>query len=828
MKCPTGAGRRLEIFGPEAAARRWTGYMSSKAAQGPSGEVMATTSAGAARLASRLSARLRGTAGRWLAVVLAVNVAVGMAYSVAVLRRDGDRHREIGSTMMVIEERVDLQGSLVMGASAVGDGRNEARPAAFSGGLRSLSAAIREDVAHLRRLGSTVGPDATVNLAVERHLQLVARGIDGLETGGATEETTESISESRDRLKTQLSAARESHDERASDAYRTADIESILMMGLAALMAVLLHKKFISARRLADERAARERAQGEARFRSLVQNANDVILICDLDTAITYQTPSAKAVLGFEHDELVGRRLTDLAHPNDVRRLFSFCHEIGAHPGGARTISWRMKHRDDFWIHVESAASNLIEDPSVRGLVLTLRDVSAQKSLEQQLKHQAFHDSLTNLANRALFIDRVGHALMRASRSNKDTAVLLVDIDDFKTINDSLGHSAGDDLLVEIAQRLERAVRPSDTVARLGGDEFAVLLEDIGDTSDAQMVADRVMSGLGTRVEISDRELFVHASIGIASSSTTEEGAEELLRNADVAMYMAKGAGKGMYMVFEPTMHAAALDRLELKVALERGVESGEFRLHYQPIVDLTTGEICGMEALVRWQRGDELVPPLDFIPVAEETGLIHKLGSWVLDEACRQAKKWQTLHRIDPPLGMNVNISARQVLQPALVEAVRNALSQSGLEPGTLTLEITESDLVLETEEIVGRLKELKNLGVRLAIDDFGTGYSSLSYLEKFPIDVLKIDRSFMTRLADETDRGLTHAILEIGRTLDLEVVAEGIEDDRQLAALRGLECRRGQGFLFSRPLDEETMKKLLARGLPLSTTGNVGEAEA
>ncbi|MGH2787167.1 MAG: putative bifunctional diguanylate cyclase/phosphodiesterase [Actinomycetota bacterium] len=761
-----------------------------------------------------LKARVRENAPKWVAVLVALNVAVGMAYSVAVLRRDGDKHRDISAAIVRIEERLDLQLSLFVA-------NRLASSDALADGLRSLSVAILEDLDRLNGLGSSLEKDAEVNRGVTRHLHLVATESELREAGDAAD-----VAASLKSLSALLSSARTAHGKKAHDAFRTADVESILMMVLAALMAVLLHKKFTSARRSADERAARERTKSEARFRSLVQNANDVILICDLETTIKYQTPSTETVLGFGDGELVGALLTESAHPNDARRLFAFCQEIGAQPGGTRTIEWRMKHRDGFWMHVESSANNLTDDPNVDGLVLTLRDISAQKSLEQQLKHQAFHDSLTNLANRALFSDRVGHALMRGDRSDSETAVLFVDIDDFKTVNDSLGHAAGDDLLIEFAGRLQRAVRPSDTVARLGGDEFAILLEDVSDTTDPQTIADRVLRDLAKPVYLRDRELFVRASIGIATSSRAEEGAEELLRNADVAMYMAKGAGKGTYAVFQPNMHVAVLDRLELKAALERGVEKEEFQLHYQPIVDLGTGEVCGVEALVRWQRDDALIPPSEFIPLAEETGAIHKLGAWVAREACWQAKKWQDRYPADPPLGINVNISVRQVLQPSLVEVVRGALSDSGLDPETLTLEITENDLLLETEEIVGRLRGLKELGVRLAIDDFGTGYSSLSYLGRFPVDVLKIDRSFMSRLASEKDPALTQAVVELGHTLSLEVVAEGIEDLSQLTALRALKCGRGQGFYFARPLEVAGVEELMDRGLLRSAAKTVGDA--
>jgi diguanylate cyclase (GGDEF)-like protein/PAS domain S-box-containing protein len=802
--------------------------MTSETTRGPSEAPGVGRAARAIGIAPRLSARAKRTIMRGVAVLVAINVAVGMAYSVAILRRDGDRHRQISSVMSRIEERLDLQRSLLVAADpspSATDGVGP--PPAIIDGLRSVSELMGDDFGRLARLDPSLDVDRAVAQGSREYLRMMSLLLARFDGGGSEAGVTDEVRKGFDRMADRLSNARSAHDERAREAYRTADVESVLMMALAALMAVLLQKRFVSARRSGDARAARERAQGEARFRSLVQNSKDVILICDQETTIEYQTPSAETVLGFGNDQLVGTRVTELAHPNDARRLFAFCREVSAHPRGGRTIEWRMQHRDGFWMHIESAASNLSDDPNVRGLVLTLRDVSAQRSLEVQLKHQAFHDSLTNLANRALFSDRVGHALMRANRSNRETAVVFVDIDDFKTINDSLGHAAGDELLVEVAERLRKAVRPSDTVARLGGDEFAILLEDASDTTEARMVAERILAEFQSPAILGDRELFIRASIGIAGGNTTEEGAEELLRNADVAMYMAKGAGKGGFVVYEPTMHEAALERLELRAALEHSVEAEEFELHYQPIVDLGTGGISGVEALVRWRRDGELVLPAHFIPLAEETGLIHKLGRWVLMEACRQAREWQQRYPADPPLGMSVNISARQVLRPGLVEAVREALSSSGLGPESLTLEITENDLVLETDEIVGRLRELKDLGVRLAIDDFGTGYSSLSYLGRFPVDVLKIDRSFMARLAHEDESALTHAVVELGHTLSLEVVAEGIEDPEQLTALRALKCGHGQGFYFARPLNEKGVEDLLDQRLPTAATEPAGRTE-
>lgn len=440
------------------------------------------------------------------------------------------------------------------------------------------------------------------------------------------------------------------------------------------------------------------------------------------------------------------------------------------------------------------------------------RDITTRRRLEDELRHQAFHDSLTGLANRALFSDRLEHALSRTRRSRRRLAVLFLDLDDFKTINDSLGHGEGDLLLIEVAGRLREAIRSGDTIARMGGDEFAVLVEDPPDAGTPMELAERLLATLQAPFDLSGKELFVHASVGVAVSTSPKETPEDLLRKADASMYMAKSRGKNRIEVFEPSMHAAALERLALKGDLERALERSEFEVLYQPIVNLVTSDLVGVEALVRWHHPERgLVMPNEFIAVAEETGLIIPLGAWVLEQACRQARLWE-VDRPDQPLTMNVNVSGRQVAENGFVAGVGELLEASGLEPSRLVLEFTEGVLMRDTDATTSTLKTLKELGVRLAIDDFGTGFSSLNYLRLFPIDVLKIDGSFVASMSAGPDqRAVVRAILRLGETLHLSTIAEGIEDAGQLADLRALGAIFGQGYLFARPLAAKEISVLL-----------------
>ncbi len=558
--------------------------------------------------------------------------------------------------------------------------------------------------------------------------------------------------------------------------------------------------------------AALEHVAGtEARFRSLAQNSSDVITIVDHDGVVTYQSSSVRRVFGFEPDVLVGRPFGEWVHPDDAETVGAALDGTGQRS----LVECRLRHQDGSWRVVETALNDLFGDSSVRGLVLNSRDVSERKALEHELRDRALHDTLTGLANRGLFSERIEHCLAR--RKGAPVAVVFLDLDDFKGINDSLGHAAGDNLLKDVARRLLTCVRPQDTVARLGGDEFAVLLDGATDEA-ARRAAERVLAAMAPAFDLDGHQVHARTSVGIAltagwpAAATTGEGvgegptanrADELLSQADAAMYVAKARGKGRYEVFEPAMRIAALDRVTIKSELQWAVQCDEMEAYYQPLIELRTGEVVGFEAVLRWRHPKRgVLSPTEFIAVAEESGLIVPIGAWTLRQACREGRRLQRSHPERTMFGISVNVSTRQLQHPGLLNEVEVALAESGFDPKLLTLEITESATLHDTEACIQKLHELKALGLRLAIDDFGTGYSSLSYLRRFPVDQLKIDRSFVAGLGqDAQDTAIVTSVIGLAHALGLEAVGEGVETMEQLERLTVLGCDLAQGFNWRRP---------------------------
>jgi diguanylate cyclase (GGDEF)-like protein/PAS domain S-box-containing protein len=549
----------------------------------------------------------------------------------------------------------------------------------------------------------------------------------------------------------------------------------------------------------------------EAEYRMLAEHSTDFLSRHALDGTFLYASPVARSLLGWDPDAMLGQtpRALGLDHPEDGEIVDR--HWVQAmRADRPRTAAYRARRRDGSVVWLETTLRAVrAAGGEAQEMVCVSRDISERKSAELELAHRALHDGLTGLPNRTLFLDRLGQALRRSRRRERGVAVVFLDLDRFKVVNDSLGHKAGDRLLVDVAMRLSSALRPSDTLARFGGDELTLLCEDIGDAADARVIAQRLLDTFAEPFLVQDGEAFLQASIGVALSRDGFEVPEDLIRDADAAMYRAKDRGQGVE-VFDEAMRQDVHDRLALEAALRRGIGRGELRLHCQPLVSLADARIEGFEALVRWEHPERgLVPPGSFIPLAEETGLIVPIGAWVLGEACA------TLRRIIDEtqmsnLQVSVNVSPRQLQQPDFVGQVRDALESNGLDPGSLVVEITES-AIMETGA-AAILRGLKELGVRLAMDDFGTGYSSLAHLRRFPLDVIKVDRSFVAGLGDGQGSSIAGAIVSLAHALGLRTVAEGIEDEEQRRAVMALGCDVGQGFLFARPMPADDLTRLLA----------------
>ena len=571
---------------------------------------------------------------------------------------------------------------------------------------------------------------------------------------------------------------------------------------------------------------ARERviagAQAQSRrFDSLVSNSSDVVMVVDGDGKVDYCSPAVRRVLQRSADELVGTPLGTFVHPDDAHQLALVSAQHLPDGTVSEPLDLRLRRADGTWMDAETLATNLMGDDAIAGFVLTCRDVSDRKEVEAKLAHQAFHDPLTGLPNRTLFEDRLRRALDASAGPPAPVAALVLDLDDFKTVNDSLGHHAGDELLNVIGQRLLRHVRPGDTPARLGGDEFGVVLNGLAGPAAVRMIAHRIAEAVREPVRLADRELKVSTSIGVAMAPRHGDDYETLMRHADIAMYAAKARPGVEVATFDPGMEAALSERMRLSVDLNSAIDAGDqFRVVYQPIVDLRTQEILGLEALVRWEHPTEgEIMPARFIPLAESNGMIIPIGEQVLRAACAAGAAWHA--STGRELTINVNVSPRQLEDPRFPDTVRSALQMSGLPAASLLLEVTESAVMGDIDEVVALLNRVKELGVRVAIDDFGTGYSSLSQLGRLPVDMVKIDKEFIDALSNGgADADVTSVILQLGAVLDLQTVAEGIELVEQVSDLQDLRCEAGQGFFFASPMDVQEISRLLAAG---AVTGDV-----
>ncbi|WP_439642892.1 putative bifunctional diguanylate cyclase/phosphodiesterase [Gemmatimonas sp.] len=577
------------------------------------------------------------------------------------------------------------------------------------------------------------------------------------------------------------------------------EIETVVMchrVELAGEEALIAHIRDVTAERV----SLRAREESEARFRAFFEFAGISIHVLSFEGIILEANPASKELLGFDPHDVVGRSATSLSPPEDVEATRELARELRDGARDSVTVERRFFHKDGHLVWGQLTVS-VVHHGGEKRMIGMIQDITERKRMEGQLLKQAFQDELTGLANRVLFRDRLRHALERRERQPTSVAVILLDLDGFKRVNDSLGHAVGDELLQVVGRRIASTVRAGETVARLGGDEFAVVIESIAHGEDPQNLADRLLMLLRMPMRVGGREVVVGVSIGIAIADVADDE-ETVLRNADTAMYAAKSSGKACVRRFDPSMHRDAMEWMELESDLRLGIDRREFILEFQPLMRIETGRPKGFEALVRWEHPSRgYVTPGVFLPIAEETGMIVALGRWVLMEACMKAQRWSEFS--PEPLSVSVNVAAKQLDSEALIDDVRAALDHSGLSPSRLIVEITESDVMREPEVALAKLNALKALGVRLAIDDFGTGYSSLSHLQFFPVDELKIDRSFIQRIDDgDREAAFVRTIVSLAKSLRVEVVAEGVEEPAQHQFLRSVGCDIGQGYLYSRPL--------------------------
>ena len=770
----------------------------------------------------------RGTVGAsrqlpaWSVFVLALVIALGVG---ATIGRLVIRATEAAEAKLLVT-RVRERAAVLSGLEPVVTSAESFAPSVAQSlrkQMQYIDFLMSETLDDLAALDPKFDRDGPVGKALAAYQDGSMKELE-LSSEGRYEEArsqNDALTKELEKLENVLAVTADDYREIAERTNRMALVGSLGSMALGAIAIGLLFLRFDRARRL----AARQKRRYEIRFSSLVKNSADGILLVDGNGIVVYSSAAAERILGRGSETMVGRPWAEFLGSDHIETVSGMLEGLKAAPGNSHKGELNVGRAGGSgqWLEVE--ATNLLHDPNVEGIVCNFRDINDRKLLEQELTHQAFHDALTGLANRALCLDRMEHARLRARRHRNLFATLMVDLDDFKKVNDTLGHDCGDQLLRLAGERIRLCLRESDTAARLGGDEFAVLLEEVASVREAETVAERLVQKIAEPFVVGSTQVYVGASIGIAMSDGVEETAEEILGNADLAMYASKNNGKRAYKVFQPSMYQALRARLDLETELRAAIDGDELTLHYQPVVALETGRIVGAEALVRWNHPTRgLVPPLEFIPTAEETRLIIPMGRKVLEEACSRAREWQTGRPGHSGFKISVNVSPQQLEYPEFVDEVAEILTRTGLPPHTLILEITEHVLMSNSEVTSERLRALKDLGVELALDDFGTGYSSLSYLRRFPIDILKIDRAFVEGVAAGTDQGaLADAVVRLGDSLGLKTVAEGIESADQSQGLLDLGCRLGQGFYFSKPITEERLTEALAGGRPVAVPTTV-----
>jgi diguanylate cyclase (GGDEF)-like protein/PAS domain S-box-containing protein len=563
----------------------------------------------------------------------------------------------------------------------------------------------------------------------------------------------------------------------------------------------------------------------EQRYRSVVENVKDTIFTTDKEGRWTFLNPAWTAITGYNINHSLGQSLLSYVVDEDSLHMTSLFERLKRREQNYYHEEIRFRTRNQSVCWVEARIQSTIDaNGDLIGFFGTLSDITERKQAETQLQRLALHDTLTGLPNRLLFQDRVRGALVRMQSLQTGIAVFFLDLDNFKYVNGSMGHEAGDVLLQTIAARLQKSARSMDTIARLGGDEFTLLLEGLHHIDDAIQVAEQIVAQLQLPIPLGERQIFASASIGIAYTVDGNRLLDDLLRDADIAMYQAKSNGKGGYAIFDVGMHASAVERVEIETGLRMALERGELRVHYQPLIDLDTGRMTGIEALVRWEHPElGLLPPGKFIAIAEETGLIVPIGYWVLEESCRQRQTWKAAYPDHPPFIISVNLSGKQLMREDIVERVRDIIARTGICPEELKLEITESVMMADVQETVTKLRQLKLLGVQLAMDDFGTGYSSMASLNLFPLDTVKIDRSFIAELHQNNDmKSVIAAIIMLAKAMNLNITGEGIETEEQLIFLQGLGCHVGQGYYFAKPMSAEALDRDLANKKYLRNTSH------